>query len=286
MAHFAVAHIIRNWSTRQFNAVLTIPAHIRWCITGTPIQNRLEDLGALVRFLQIPILKDAAVFRQYICAEVRQGQGGSPKERFPNLRLMLGSVCLRRAQAILAFKSKTKILRPRFAEEEEKDYQTLLSQTREALVEAVASKNAKSSHQNVLEKLLRLREFCNGISPSCETDPDSVFSFMQQTGEVCCEYCSAEIISLDTTNNGNRAKLTECKRIVCSDSACTARYLSAVEMAQTGSKLCPFCDSQHWSYDLLVETAQTAAPERPKKYHTKLLELLKDVRLHIGQDKW
>ncbi|KAH6681052.1 P-loop containing nucleoside triphosphate hydrolase protein [Plectosphaerella plurivora] len=43
------AHVIRNWTTQQFGAVNDLVANIRWCMTGTPIQNTVDDLGSLIK---------------------------------------------------------------------------------------------------------------------------------------------------------------------------------------------------------------------------------------------
>ena len=158
-------------------------------MTGTPIQNGLEDLGALIRFLKLPILEDVVVFRRYICAEAEPTKGQKNQD-FSNLRLLLGSICLRRAQSTLPFHSTTDTVRLQFTEDERKDYRSLEVVCKQALMMAVNSKKSKAAHQNVLEKLLRLREFCNGIRPSATTSPEALFSLMQQTGEALCSYCS------------------------------------------------------------------------------------------------
>lgn len=291
-------------------------------MTGTPIQNRLEDLGALVRFLQLPVLNDPAVFRRYICYSLtKRIQGGKKNEKptdsislqdsLLNLRLLLGSVCLRRPQGILPFRSNTRVIRPCFSEEEEREYQALARQTREALVDAVASEQAKAAHTHVLEQLLRLREFCNGISPgggglsgrrtgfTSSFSPESIFELMaqeqQQTATesinsgcgVCCEHCSVEVDTFEAA-----VALTECRRVVCRDNSCTLWYWSQFcgnngNIAAAGpATLCPFCNAQHRSCNLVADTKPTS-PEtlRPKVYPTKLLELLKDVRIHVGQTK-
>ncbi|KAK8879909.1 SNF2 family N-terminal domain-containing protein [Apiospora arundinis] len=91
------AHDIRNRNTRQFEVASSLAAAHRWCLTGTPIQNSLEDLGALVAFLRIPLLENALTFQRFIINQSKQGA----KHRFKNLRTLLGSICLRRTKEII-----------------------------------------------------------------------------------------------------------------------------------------------------------------------------------------
>lgn len=88
-----LAHDVRNRATRQFQAVASLASEQRWCMTGTPIQNSLEDLDSLVGFLRVPLLENPATFRKYIIQADRAGA----QHRFKNLRILLDSICLRRA---------------------------------------------------------------------------------------------------------------------------------------------------------------------------------------------
>ena len=47
------AHRVRNKRTRRFKSIMGLKADLKWCITGTPIQNRLSDLFSLILFLEI-----------------------------------------------------------------------------------------------------------------------------------------------------------------------------------------------------------------------------------------
>ncbi|KAH8688376.1 SNF2 family N-terminal domain-containing protein [Ilyonectria robusta] len=268
------AHTIRNWSTKQFSAVNDIPAHIRWCMTGTPIQNGLEDLGSLVRFLRVPVLEDIGTFRRHICAG--PGSTRTLKQNLPNLHLLLRSICLQRTQDLLGLRSTTKIFRLDFLENERSEYLAMEAVCRTAIDMAV---NSKASHQNVLEKLLRLREFCNGITAITSDGPDALFSIMEQSGEIRCAYCTAEITSPDAVD-GRLVQLTECGRFICTDISCTLAYQTETE------SVCLVCKVPHRKFNLLTSSEDPIpVRESPRSYPSKLLHLLDDVKLHMGQEK-
>lgn len=47
------AHTIKSWKTLVAQAAFKLSSHCRWCLTGTPIQNNLEDLYSLLCFLRV-----------------------------------------------------------------------------------------------------------------------------------------------------------------------------------------------------------------------------------------
>jgi DNA repair protein RAD16 len=45
------AHNIKERSTNAAKAAFALDASYRWCLSGTPLQNRVGELYSLVRFL-------------------------------------------------------------------------------------------------------------------------------------------------------------------------------------------------------------------------------------------
>lgn len=45
------AHNIKERSTNTAKAAFELRANYRWCLSGTPLQNRVGELYSLVRFL-------------------------------------------------------------------------------------------------------------------------------------------------------------------------------------------------------------------------------------------
>lgn len=47
------AHLIKDRSTSTAKAVFNLVSLNKWCLTGTPLQNRVGELYSLIRFLRI-----------------------------------------------------------------------------------------------------------------------------------------------------------------------------------------------------------------------------------------
>lgn len=56
-----LAHIIRHKGTTFNKAVSELNAKSRWCLSGTPIQNKLDDIGALFAYILIQSLLGEAL---------------------------------------------------------------------------------------------------------------------------------------------------------------------------------------------------------------------------------
>lgn len=105
ITHFGVfqsideAQQIKNHMTRSAIACSKLAARKRWCLTGTPIQNRVEELYSLIRFLRIPPFSDLATFKQSISIPIQEG---NIELALGRLKTLLLAIMLRRTKQILS----------------------------------------------------------------------------------------------------------------------------------------------------------------------------------------
>jgi SNF2 family DNA or RNA helicase len=90
------AHCIRTWRTKQTKAVLCLNGLNRWCLTGTPIQNRIDDLFPLLAFLRVPGLCDINFWNTELSGPLKRGMS----EAMNRLKLLLRILCLRRLKSM------------------------------------------------------------------------------------------------------------------------------------------------------------------------------------------
>ncbi|KAF2228779.1 hypothetical protein EV356DRAFT_46167 [Viridothelium virens] len=156
------AHWVRNQETVQFRAVNTLHADRRWCLTGTPFHNKLEDWGALVRFLKIDPFhgKSAkAMFSRYIIDPLFSDDDDPCR----NFRKVLRLICLRRkeqdhSKLVARYETARVELRPA----ERALYEKVIDQARTD-ADLLASSSTNSSAQKYIKTvtlILQLRMIC------------------------------------------------------------------------------------------------------------------------------
>ena len=89
--------MIQTRLSKRSQAVFALRARHRWCLTGTPIHNRLEDLGSLVEFLRVDPFHTQPAFRRHLLDPINRGDS----EGWARLRALVGAISLRRTKATL-----------------------------------------------------------------------------------------------------------------------------------------------------------------------------------------
>ena len=154
------AQAIKSHTSQIARAVFSLSAERRWVVTGTPVQNNLQELYALLHFLRVPGPAQSL-------AAWRKAVGGSG--RLALLQRCLRPLMLRRTKAtrdaqgnpILSLpERKHRTLTVPFSPEEEDFYTALHSRSKVQFDAYMAQGKALTNYATVLELLLRLRQAC------------------------------------------------------------------------------------------------------------------------------
>lgn len=180
------AHTIKNRNAKGTKACCALRSEFRWCLTGTPMQNNLDELQSLVNFLRIQPYDNLQHWRENIDKPMKNGKGHLAIRR---LHALLRSFMKRRTKDILkeegallpggkkaleeaakngsgeAPTSKFKITERKvvavsteFSASEKRFYNKLEERADKSLE---AMMKQKVSYANALVLLLRLRQACN-----------------------------------------------------------------------------------------------------------------------------
>ncbi|WOO85037.1 Helicase-like transcription factor CHR27 [Vanrija pseudolonga] len=160
------AHSIKSSATVACKASCFLEADRRIALTGTPIQNRIEDVWALFKFLRLAPVDDKEVFNKYIISPCKTGDPVG----IARLQLIMRACTLRRTKDSTADNgAKILNLPPRkevqlwldLREDERKIYDARLEEVKQEVHEMQAKKELTKNYAHVLQHLLRLRQTCN-----------------------------------------------------------------------------------------------------------------------------
>ncbi|CEP13873.1 hypothetical protein [Parasitella parasitica] len=92
------AHTIKNKQTLVARGCCQIDAVYRWCMTATPVQNKIDELYSLVKFLRIRPFDDWDEFRDTIMRPMKNGQH---KKAIRVAAVLMKAISLRRSKKAL-----------------------------------------------------------------------------------------------------------------------------------------------------------------------------------------
>lgn len=163
------AHTIKNPDSQTARAAYRLSAHFRIAVTGTPVENRSEDLWSLFHFLMPNLLGE----RKEFLARVQAAQSDGRYMR--NLRKQIHPFLLRRTKEQVLSELPPKIEETVWIEMEEEQkhlYDEYLQKARTGLLKKVELEGVSAHRMQLLEMLLRLRQICchpllvGGAAPS------------------------------------------------------------------------------------------------------------------------
>ena len=151
------AHHIRN-RTQAFQAVVNLKSSSRWCSTGTPVQNRVDDLFTLTKFLGFYPVDNRANARRWILDPL----GRKEEHALEHLRLVMRTVAIRRPKfSESGCKRSEREVSVELFQAERQHYDSTRTQARSMVTRA----GNKSSAHTLLAFILRMRQLCShGLS--------------------------------------------------------------------------------------------------------------------------
>lgn len=164
------AQVIKNRHTLSALSCCKLEATYRWCLSGTPMQNSIDELYSLIRFLRIKPYDNWSTFSDHFSKHFNKYSCTSDiKASMRKLQILLKATLLRRTKSSTIDGRPLLTLLPKsieliyviFDDEEHVFYKKLEAQSQLQIRRYVNENNFGSYYTNLLVLLLRLRQACN-----------------------------------------------------------------------------------------------------------------------------
>lgn len=275
------AHVIREQSAAQTQAILRLNSSRRWSVTGTPIQNRLDDLFSVTKFLGLFPYDDRSRFGAHILSRFKSGDPAV----LASLRVLVDSFTLRRVKDKIDLPARhDKIISLTFSEKEKQLHEFFRNESN-VMMNVIAGESKTKiggrMYHHVLKAMMILRQICahgkelldkedreraKGMSvqdaidledgeetegPPEVTDKKAyeMFTLMQESSADSCAMCAKRLEEqyTDTGAVDKKAVLAivlPCFDVLCPD--CFSGWKQAFDTTQNGASSheikCQVCD--------------------------------------------
>ncbi|MBP7134490.1 DEAD/DEAH box helicase, partial [Patescibacteria group bacterium] len=155
------AQFIKNARTQTSVVIKSIPSAFRIALTGTPIENGVQELWSLFDFLMPGFLGQTREFTEQYTRPIRERQD---EQALARLRFKLKPFLLRRTKDVVAKELPPKIeqeVRCTLSPEQLVLYSRTLSEVRTEVQDLVAQKGFNRSQIEILAALTKLRRICD-----------------------------------------------------------------------------------------------------------------------------
>ncbi|KAK4080422.1 hypothetical protein Trihar35433_1527 [Trichoderma harzianum] len=248
------AHMIREQTTMQFKAIVRLQAQRRWAVTGTPVQNRLDDFAALLSFLRLEPFHHRAKFLRHIVEPFK----ACDPDIVPKLRILVDTITLRRLKDKIDLPPREDLIVKLDFSTEERGIYDLFARNAQDRVRVLAGNPTSvalggNTYIHILKAILRLRLLCahgkdllndedlaalRGMSAEMAIDIDDddengggsllshqkaheMFTLMQDTNNDTCIECNKKISSQEQNpidaekEDDTLGYMTSCFHVVC-----------------------------------------------------------------------
>lgn len=159
------AHQIKNKTTKTSQACRDIKSKRRWAVTGTPIQNKLDDLYSLVRFLKHEPWANHTFWRTFITIPFEK----QDPRALTAVQSVLEPIVLRRTKAMRDGKGQPMVPLPpktinieylSFSPEEQDIYDAIYSDSQIKFSYFCQAGKVGNNYASIFQLLTRLRQIC------------------------------------------------------------------------------------------------------------------------------
>lgn len=257
------AHNIKDRQSNTARAVNMIKTQKRWCLSGTPLQNRIGEMYSLIRFLNIEpfskyfctkcdcaskewkfsdnmhcdhcnhvIMQHTNFFNHFMLKNIQKfGVEGPGLESFQNIQILLKNIMLRRTKVEraddLGLPPRIVTVRRDHFNEEEKDlYRSLYSDVKRKYNSFVEEGVVLNNYANIFSLITRMRQIAD--------HPDLVLKkYRNQAGEdgvIICQLCDDE---------AEEPIESRCHHKFCR--LCIKEYIESFMETKDNRLTCPVC---------------------------------------------
>ena len=161
------AQNVKNRQTENFQAVHELDAYRRWCLTGTPIQNGVDDLYSLFLFIRYKLVANYKEWQRVWKKKLESPYATTRERAFKRFQAVVGVVLLRRTKQDKIDDKPLITLPDRVVELKELDfkdnaelsfYKSVQVRSLVTMNKYLANGTLSSNYSGVLLLLLRLRQ--------------------------------------------------------------------------------------------------------------------------------
>ncbi|KAK8047764.1 hypothetical protein PG996_015828 [Apiospora saccharicola] len=250
------AHCIKTRTTMTAKACFALKVDYRWCLTGTPLQNRIGEFFSLIRFLNVKpfasylcksckcstlewsmnedgkckhcnhnSMRHVSVFNQELLNPIQKyGNRGEGKDAFRKLRLMTDRIMLRRLKKdhtdSMELPVKEIYVDRQFFGEEENDFaNSIMSSGQRKFDTYVAQGVLLNNYANIFGLIMQMRQVAD--------HPDLILKKSSEGGQNVLECCICD-------EPAEEAIRSRCKHDFCR--SCAKSYVNYQDQPS-----CPKC---------------------------------------------
>eukprot|EP01053_Blabericola_migrator_P013460 Blabericola_migrator_1__13459@NODE_970_length_5866_cov_22_974478_g672_i0_p1_GENE_NODE_970_length_5866_cov_22_974478_g672_i0NODE_970_length_5866_cov_22_974478_g672_i0_p1_ORF_typecomplete_len1158_score265_50SNF2_N/PF00176_23/7_8e67ResIII/PF04851_15/2_7e13Helicase_C/PF00271_31/2e03Helicase_C/PF00271_31/5_2e11HDA23/PF11496_8/10HDA23/PF11496_8/3_3e09zfC3HC4_3/PF13920_6/6_6e11zfC3HC4/PF00097_25/3_1e08zfC3HC4/PF00097_25/2_7e02zfRING_5/PF14634_6/5_6e08zfC3HC4_2/PF13923_6/5_6e07zfC3HC4_2/PF13923_6/1_8e02 len=158
------SHTIKNRMSQTTRAILALQADLKWCLTGTPIQNTLNDIYTSFQFIGIEPWSHWTWWMKLMDPMLDEGT------HIRRLQTLTTPILLRRTIQTIDPETGEPILQLtqkivmdvwiQFSEKESSFYEKVFKSAKTEFEHIIGSDKAVNSYVSILQLLLRLRQTC------------------------------------------------------------------------------------------------------------------------------